>query len=87
VVEHLAGSCSVVPTVHSFYFWNGLLKREHEAMLLVKTTRARSAAVREYVQKHHAYAIPELVEVAIDGASPEYLTWLGEQVANPGSDR
>ena len=87
VVEHLAGCCSVVPTVHSFYYWDGLLKREHEALLLIKTTRERSAAVKEYVRGHHSYELPEVIEVPIEGGSPAYLTWLAEQVANPGSDR
>src|SRR5205823_9485306 len=84
VVEHLAGCCSVVPTVHSFYYWDGLLKREHEALLLIKTTRERSAAVKEYVRGHHSYELPEVIEVPIEGGSPAYLTWLAEQVANPG---
>src|ERR1043165_2305392 len=30
VVEHLAASCSVIPTVHSFYYADGQLQREHE---------------------------------------------------------
>jgi len=25
VVEHLAACCSVIPTVHSFYYWDGQL--------------------------------------------------------------
>src|SRR5258708_3569750 len=29
VVEHLAGGCSVIPTVHSVYYWAGQLNREH----------------------------------------------------------
>jgi len=46
VVEHLAACCSVVPTVHSVYYWEGQLKREHEALLLVKTVESRAAACR-----------------------------------------
>ena len=87
VVERLAGSCSVVPTVHSFYLADGILKREHEALLLVKTTRARSSAVKEFVRDHHSYELPDVVELAIDGGSPAYLKWLAEQVVKPGSDR
>jgi periplasmic divalent cation tolerance protein len=87
VVEHLAASCSVVPTVHSFYFSEGHLKRDHEALLLIRTTRARSAAVKEYVREHHSYDHPEVAEVAVDVSSADYLRWLAEQVANPGSGR
>ena len=40
VVEHLAACCSVVPMIHSFYYWEGQLKREHEALLMIKTVES-----------------------------------------------
>jgi periplasmic divalent cation tolerance protein len=81
VVEHLAACCSVVPTVHSFYYWEGQLKREHEALLLVKTVESRAAAVQEYVLSHHDYELPEVLQVGLEGGSPAYLIWLADQVA------
>ena len=84
VVEHLAASCSVVPTVRSFYYEDGLLQREHEALLLVKTLESRAAAVQDYVRQHHNYEVPEIIQVAIEGGSSAYLNWLEKQVAEPG---
>ena len=81
VVEHLAACCSVVPTVHSFYYWEGQLKREHEALLLVKTVESRAADVQEYVLSHHDYELPEVLQVAVEGGSAAYLNWLANQVA------
>ena len=86
VVERLAASCSVVPMVHSFYYENGVLKREHESLLIVKTASSRAKAVTEYVQAHHSYEIPEILEVAVDDGSPAYLKWLADQVSGAGSD-
>ena len=80
VVEHLAGCCSVIPTVHSVYYWEGRLKREHEALLLVKTLESRAAAVQEYVRSHHEYELPEILQITVEGGSSEYLNWLAEQV-------
>lgn len=85
VVEHLAGCCSVIPMVHSFYYWDGQLKREHESLLLVKTIESRSQAVQEYVRKNHNYELPEILEVAIDDGFPRYLEWLADQVTKPGT--
>ena len=82
VVEHLAACCSVVPTVHSFYYWEGQLQREHEALLIVKTLESSAAAVLEYVRAHHDYALPEVIQVPIEGGSSAYLTWLEKQVAS-----
>ena len=87
VVARLAGHCSVVPMIHSFYFADGLLQRGSESLLMVKTVRSRSSAVHDYLRKHHSYHVPEVYEVSIDDGSPQYLKWLAEQVAKPGSDR
>ena len=84
VVEHLAACCSVIPTVHSFYYWDDQLQREHEALLLVKTLESRAGDVQEYVRTHHSYELPEILQVPIEGGSSAYLNWLEKQVAKPG---
>ena len=83
VVEHLAACCSVIPTVHSIYFWEGQLQREHEALLLVKTLESRAAAAEAFVREHHDYQLPEIIRVPIEGGSDAYLGWLESQVAAP----
>ena len=83
VVEHLAACCSVVPTVHSIYYWDGQLQRGHEALLLVKTLKSQAEAVQEYVLSHHEYELPEVLQIDIDGGSSKYLNWLENQVAKP----
>ncbi len=73
----------MVPTVHSFYYWDDQLQREHEALLLVKTLESRASAVLEYVRSHHSYELPEILQVPIEGGSSAYLNWLEKQVAQP----
>ena len=80
VVDHLAACCSVISTVHSVYYWEGQLKREHEALLLVKTLESRAAAVQEYVRTHHEYELPEILQISVEGGSQDYLNWLADQV-------
>ena len=86
VAERLAGACTVVPMVHSFYYWDGLLKREHESLLLVKTLESRREAVMDYLRENHGYDLPEILEVAIDDGAPRYLEWLAGQVGNRDPD-
>jgi periplasmic divalent cation tolerance protein len=83
VVEHLAACCNVIPTVASFYYWDGLLQRNHEALLLIKTLESLAPKVEEYVRTHHTYELPEILHVPIEGGSSAYLSWLEEQVAKP----
>jgi periplasmic divalent cation tolerance protein len=87
VVERLAASCSVVPTVHSFYFSDGLLQREHEALLLVRTLTSKRTAVMEHLDEYRGHSRPEILEVQVSGGSAPYLDWLSEQMANPGQNR
>ena len=84
VVEHLAASCSVIPTVHSIYFWEGQLQREHEALLLVKTLESRAQAVEDYVRAHHDNQNPEIIHMPIERGSSAYMSWLEERVPKPG---
>jgi periplasmic divalent cation tolerance protein len=86
VEAHLAASCSVVPTVHSFYYWEGQLKREHEALLLVKTVESRAQAVQDYVRANHSAELPEILQFAIESGLPAYLQWVADQVADPSTE-
>lgn len=85
VVERLAACCNVIPTVASFYYWEGQLQRDHEAILLIKTLESLAPKVEEYVRSHHTNALPEIIEVPIQGGSSAYLNWLEKQVAKPAS--
>jgi periplasmic divalent cation tolerance protein len=82
VEAHLAACCSVIPTVHSFYIWDGQLKREHESLLLVKTVQSRAEAVQDYVRANHSYELPEIIQIPIEGGLPAYLEWVADQVAD-----
>jgi len=84
VVEHLAACCSVVPGVHSIYYWEAQLQRQHEALLLIKTLESLAPAVQEYVRTHHSDEVPEILHLPIAGGSSAYLNWLEAQVAKPG---
>lgn len=65
VVERLAASCSVVPTIHSFYFADDLLQREHEALLLVRTAASKRGQVMDYINEHHPRERPEIIELNV----------------------
>ena len=58
VEGRLAACCTVIPMVHSFYYEDGQLKREHESLLLIKTVESRSQAVQEYVRANHSIRGP-----------------------------
>jgi periplasmic divalent cation tolerance protein len=87
VETRVAACCTVIPMVHSFYYEEGQLKREHESLLLIKTVESRANAVQEYVRANHSYEVPEILQIAIESGLPAYLQWLADQVAEPTTDQ
>jgi periplasmic divalent cation tolerance protein len=80
VARRLAASGSVLPTIHSFFRWEGRLQREHGALLLIKTSVERSAAAQAELKALHSHPNPEILEVPIIGGSSTYLEWMLSEV-------
>lgn len=80
VERRLAACGSVIPTVHSFYHWEGRLHREHEALLMLKTTRAHVEEVQAFIQREGTHKLPEVLAVAVDSGLPAYVDWLMGEV-------
>jgi len=79
VDERLAACVNVVPGVLSTYRWKDAVQCDAELLLIIKTTRARFAALRERLPALHPYELPELVAVeAVDGLAP-YLSWVADE--------
>jgi periplasmic divalent cation tolerance protein len=80
VEKRLAASGSVLPTIHSFHRLQGRLQREHDSLLLIKTSRERSAEAQSALRALHSNDNPEILEVPITGGSATYLAWLLNEV-------
>lgn len=80
VERRLAACVNVVPGVVSIYRWNDAVQRDSERLLVVKTSAARFAAVRDAILELHSYEVPEVVMVPISGGSAAYLAWLAGAV-------
>jgi periplasmic divalent cation tolerance protein len=80
VEMRLAACGSIIPTVHSFYFWEGRMRRNHEALLLLKTTAEKVEEIQDFIQGETAYDLPEVLVVAVESGLPQYLAWLLKEV-------
>ncbi len=81
VADRLAACVNIVAGLTSIYEWQGKIEREHEHLLLIKTTPARFAALESAIKAQHPYELPEIIAVPIDAASPEYLRWIIDSTA------
>lgn len=80
VERQLAACVNISPQIESIYRWQGEIETSGEWLLLIKTTEAASARVREALVELHSYELPECIEVAIEDGSAAYLKWIGESV-------
>lgn len=80
VEGQLAACVNIVGPINSVYRWQGKVESSQEFLLLIKTTRSRSAEVAARIREVHSYDLPEAIEVSIEGGSTEYLKWIAESV-------
>ena len=78
--KRLVARGSVVPMIHSFFHSEGQLQRQHEALLLLKTSAERSPQAQAELRSLHSYENPQILEVALSGGSARYIEWLLEEV-------
>lgn len=81
VDERLAACGNVVPGLRSIYRWEGKVQEDAEALLVLKTTRARFDALRARVLALHPYELPEVIALPIEAGSAPYLAWIAAETA------
>lgn len=79
VEERLAACVNVHGAMISFYRWKGVVERDAERQVVIKTTRERVAALRARLRELHSYELPEFLVLTVEDGSDEYLKWVAEQ--------
>ncbi|HEX9241649.1 MAG TPA: divalent-cation tolerance protein CutA [Anaeromyxobacter sp.] len=85
VEERLAACGNVVPGLRSIYRWEGKVQEDAEALLLLKTTRARFEALRDRVLALHPYQVPEVIALPVEAGSAAYLDWIAAETSPPAT--
>jgi periplasmic divalent cation tolerance protein len=85
VERRLAACVNIVAQVGSIYHWQGKIEEANEWLLIVKTTAAAFAPVREAIAELHSYELPECICVTIEDGLTAYLEWIGESVSGEES--
>lgn len=76
LAARMIACANLFPKIESHYVWKGKLERSAEVLLVMKTTRARVAALEKLVVTKHPYDTPEFVVLPLTGGAKKYLTWL-----------
>jgi len=87
VERRLAACVNILPTMTSIYRWDGAIARDAEAVMIIKTRRSLACRVMDEVKTRHSYDNPALLVVEVADGAAEYLRWLLDETAGPGSAR
>lgn len=86
VSEKQCACVNIIPSIRSVYEWNGEMCEDKEALLIVKTTADKSAALIKRVKELHSYQTPEIICLPVSDGSDDYLDWVSRCVNPPSSD-
>jgi len=85
VEKRLAACVNVIPGIRSVYRWKDAIEDEEEVLLLIKSSRALMAELREEIERLHSYEVPEVIALSIVDGSERYLSWLTGELAHKPS--
>ncbi|PKD41852.1 divalent-cation tolerance protein CutA [Methylomonas sp. Kb3] len=76
ITQKLAACLNILPGVRSVYEWQGQIETAQEHLLLIKSHQDRYAAIEATLKSLHPYQLPEIIAVAIESGSLDYLKWI-----------
>ena len=80
LTQKKAACVSILPRVHSLFWWKSKIDSADEALLVVKTESRLLEATVKLVRKLHSYDVPEIIALPIIGGNEEYLEWISESL-------
>lgn len=76
LVESGLAACANLTPVRSIYVWRNRVEDHGECLVLFKTTKSSSKALKKEIARLHPYDVPEIVEIKMADVSRPYLEWL-----------
>lgn len=85
IEDRLAACVQILPEIESVYRWKGKVTRDHELLLLAKSTAELFAGLERKVREIHSYETPEIVALNMVDISGPYRDWLITSLLTPES--
>jgi periplasmic divalent cation tolerance protein len=76
-------ACVKIQTIESHYHWHGKIVSDNEFLIIVKTVKSQAQDVMALIKANHNYSVPEIIQINIDDASAEFMSWLIKETKQP----
>ena len=76
VRERVAACVNIVPKITSVYRWDNEVKRDDEALLIIKAPVADFERLKLAILALHPYELPEIIAVNPTEGHAPYLDWV-----------
>ena len=83
VSERLAACANVLGPIRSFYWWEGQVQDDREAVLVLKSRAALIDSLVARIKVLHSYSVPCVVSLEIVAGNPDFLRWIGAETRGP----
>jgi periplasmic divalent cation tolerance protein len=76
VRERVAACVNLLPQIRSVYRWQGEVRNDDEALLIIKAPAADFDRLKQTILAHHPYELPEILAVNPAQGHAPYLDWV-----------
>ena len=87
VGNHLAACVNVIPSVTSFFQWEGRLEKDSEVLLIIKCAERSWQDLHDFLAAEHPYDNPEIIALPVCQGSNSYIDWVLAECAPPQDNR
>jgi periplasmic divalent cation tolerance protein len=84
VADRLAACGNILAGVRSIYTWDGEVRDDREALVILHTRRALVPAIIERANAEHPDETPQVLALPVVDAEPRYRDWLLASTSAPG---
>jgi periplasmic divalent cation tolerance protein len=76
VERHLAACVNILPGMVSHYWWQGVIERGEEVVMIIKTRASLAERVSAAVRETHGYSTPAIMVLPVESVDSAYLGWI-----------
>ncbi len=84
VERRLCACVNILPAMISLYWWQGVVERGDEVVMIIKTVASLAEAVRAAVKEMHSYTTPAILVIPLESVDPDYHAWIVAETQKAG---